>query len=180
MAGTAGRLTCESLGYRYRYCNANTHNRVTLARELSTGNLCQQGRGWGYNGGGIWVDRGCRGEFRYGEDDRRTQRRGDRGGHHRCTRGRRGDQCVAEPTAAPPPPPPPPASAGRPVPGWAIGGFLAWDPDCGDTVQLTVRGAGDVVLRDERGAIVNEGELRDGMVYWRNGKKSWLARKGPA
>ena len=64
-----GTLTCESISYRYRYCNANTQDRVNLTRELSTGNLCRQGSGWGYDGGGIWVDRGCRAEFRYGRDN---------------------------------------------------------------------------------------------------------------
>jgi len=42
-----GFLTCESHGYRYQYCAANTQGRVLIVREVSTGNLCQQGRGWG-------------------------------------------------------------------------------------------------------------------------------------
>ena len=36
-----------------------------------------------------------------------------------------------------------------------------------------------LVMRNESGASVNEGDLRDGMVYWRDGKRSWLAREGP-
>ena len=154
---------------------------MSLARELSTGNLCRQGSGWGYDGGGIWVDRGCRGEFRYGQDNRG-----------------RNDAAVAagilgalaigaaigssQTAAAPPPPPPPPAPVVKPsggVPAWAAGSFQAWDPDSGDTVQLFVRASGDVSLRNEAGAVVNDGTLRDGMVYWRNGKRSWLAREGP-
>jgi hypothetical protein len=63
--------------------------------------------------------------------------------------------------------------------GWAIGSYHAWDPDSGDTVQLIVTTTGSVVLRNEAGTIVNQGDLRDGMVYWRNGKKSWLAAEGP-
>jgi hypothetical protein len=66
-----GKLTCESIGYRHRYCNANTQDRVSLVREISTGNLCRQGSGWGYDSGGIWVDKGCRGEFQYGRDSSR-------------------------------------------------------------------------------------------------------------
>jgi len=65
----SGLLTCESRGYQYQYCNANTQGRVIMLRELSTGNLCHQGRGWGYDNNGIWVDKGCRAEFSFGRDD---------------------------------------------------------------------------------------------------------------
>ncbi|MFO1323798.1 MAG: DUF3011 domain-containing protein [Burkholderiales bacterium] len=92
----AGYLTCESIGYKYGYCNANTQGRVIMVRKLSTGNLCQQGRGWGYDGNGIWVDRG-----------------------------------------------------------------------------------GRVYLRNEVGAVASQGDLRDGLIYWNNGKRSWFAREGP-
>ena len=68
VAGT-GFLTCESISYRYHFCSANTQGRVIMVRERSTGNLCRQGRGWGYDNSGIWVDRGCRAEFSYGRDD---------------------------------------------------------------------------------------------------------------
>jgi hypothetical protein len=175
--GRAGQLTCESIGYRYRYCNADTQGRVSLARELSTGNLCRQGSGWGYDDGGIWVDRGCRGEFRYGRDS-----------------GGRNDAAIAagiigalaigaaigssQSTPAAPPPPPP----ARPVvvpPSWAIGSYQAYDSDSGDIVQLVVDGGGRVYLRNEVGVVVSQGDLRDGMVYWNNGKRSWLAREGP-
>ena len=61
-----GFITCDSNGYRYNYCAADTQGRVVLIREVSTGNLCRQGRGWGYDDSGIWVDRGCRGEFSFG------------------------------------------------------------------------------------------------------------------
>jgi hypothetical protein len=64
-----GFIQCASTGYKYQYCAANTQGRVVLLRELSTGNLCRQGRGWGYDSGGIWVDHGCRGEFSFGRDD---------------------------------------------------------------------------------------------------------------
>ena len=41
--GRSGTLTCNSNGYRYSYCNADTQGRVSLVREFSTGNLCRQG-----------------------------------------------------------------------------------------------------------------------------------------
>ncbi len=176
-----GRLTCESIGYRYRYCNANTRGRVNLIRELSTGNLCRQGSGWGFDNGGIWVDRGCRGEFRYGQDDSRNNNAAIAAGIVGAFALGAAINSSQNAAPSPPPPPPPPAYSvpATPAPGWAVGAFQAWDPDQHDTVQLTVRGSGEVLLRDGAGAIVNQGALRDGMVWWRNGKQSWLAREGP-
>ncbi len=178
--GRSGTLTCESKGYRYSYCNADTQGRVSLAREISTGNLCRQGSGWGYDNGGIWVDRGCRGEFRYGRDS---------GGRNDAAiaAGVLGALAVAAiassaSTPQPAPPPvvtPPPRPTGALPPAWAVGAYQAYDPDSGDIVQLVVSGSGRVYLRDEVGNLASEGDLRDGMVYWNNGKRSWFAREGP-
>ena len=182
--GGNGEITCESIGYRYRYCNANTQGRVRLAREISTGNLCSQGRGWGYDDGGIWVDRGCRGVFRYGRDS------GGSNDNAAIAAGIIGalaigaaisssqQQQAPQPVAPPPPPPPPPTNAGKP-PAWAIGSYQAYDPDSGDIVQLVVDGAGRVYLRNENGDVISQGGLRDGMITWGNGKRSWFAREGP-
>jgi len=173
-----GTLTCASISYRYQYCNANTQDRVSLVRELSTGNLCRQGSGWGYDGGGVWVDRGCRGEFRYGRDN---HSRNDAA----IAAGIIGALAVgaaigsSQAAAVPPPPPGPPALASPGAPAWAIGSYHAYDSDSGDIAQLVVDGGGRVYLRDENGNVVNQGQLRDGLVTWANGKKSWLAREGP-
>jgi hypothetical protein len=51
-----GFLNCASNGYRYNYCSADTQGRVVMLREVSSGNLCRQGRGWGYDNGGIRRD----------------------------------------------------------------------------------------------------------------------------
>ncbi len=61
-------VRCESgrLG-RYKQCAAKTEGRVELVRELS-GNRCQQWKSWGYDRDGVWVDKGCRAEFRVGKD----------------------------------------------------------------------------------------------------------------
>jgi hypothetical protein len=71
-AGAAGRdekyLRCESGAFgRYRECSADTENRVVLVRELSR-NKCRQWNTWGYDRRGVWVDKGCRAEFRVGKD----------------------------------------------------------------------------------------------------------------
>ncbi len=57
--------------------------------------------------------------------------------------------------------------------------FTAWDPEFRSLAILDVGGDGRVFLRDQSGRINNQGGFRDGMVYWNNGQRSWLAREGP-
>ena len=67
LAAHAERIVrCESYGMRYRYCPADTDNRVELDRKLSMFE-CREHRSWGYDRHGIWVDRGCSAEFRVGD-----------------------------------------------------------------------------------------------------------------
>jgi hypothetical protein len=64
--GGGGHLvTCESDNMRHQYCPARTGGGVRLQRQLS-GSPCQYGHTWGYDGGGVWVNRGCRAEFLVG------------------------------------------------------------------------------------------------------------------
>jgi hypothetical protein len=84
------QLYCASDDGRRNYCNADTRNGVRLIRQRS-GSACTQGRTWGYDRRGIWVDRGCRADFElgdrgYGRDrdrdrDRDNDRGRDRGGY---------------------------------------------------------------------------------------------------
>ncbi|HSC29278.1 MAG TPA: DUF3011 domain-containing protein [Vicinamibacterales bacterium] len=61
-------IRCESHNFRYRYCSADTDNRVTLVRQRSN-TRCKMWVNWGYDKRGVWVDRGCAAEFRVGRDD---------------------------------------------------------------------------------------------------------------
>src|SRR5262245_33982201 len=61
------RIRCESNNYRYRFCAADTDNRVRLDREISRRN-CVLWNTWGYDKRGVWVDRGCRAEFTVGHE----------------------------------------------------------------------------------------------------------------
>ncbi len=61
----SGSLTCSSDDGSYHYCRANTQNQVRMTRQIS-GSACQQGYSWGYDYRGIWVDRGCRAQFQFG------------------------------------------------------------------------------------------------------------------
>jgi hypothetical protein len=55
-------VVCESRDNRYRHCPANIRREARLLRQLSD-NQCLRNRSWGYDGNGVWVDRGCRAEF---------------------------------------------------------------------------------------------------------------------
>lgn len=55
-------VRCESADNRQRRCNVPVRSGVTLVRQLSS-TRCVQGANWGFDRNGIWVDRGCRGEF---------------------------------------------------------------------------------------------------------------------
>jgi len=65
----SGSVRCESGDGRTRQCPADTRGGVRLERQLSRA-PCIQGDTWGYGRAGIWVTRGCRGEFvsGYGDD----------------------------------------------------------------------------------------------------------------
>jgi hypothetical protein len=56
------QLTCESKKQQRRECGVSVTRRVTLLRQLS-GAACEEGRSWGWNRDGVWVDDGCRAVF---------------------------------------------------------------------------------------------------------------------
>jgi len=57
------RITCASNNGERVFCESDNRGRVVrMARQIS-GSPCQEGRTWGWDGRGIWVDRGCRAEF---------------------------------------------------------------------------------------------------------------------
>lgn len=98
-------INCSSVNNRYTHCRAYTENQVRLVRQLSS-NDCLEGRTWGYDDQGVWVDRGCRAEFVVGYPDRyddRNNRPGYNDGYQ---------------PGPPAPTPPPPV-----VPPWAVGNF---------------------------------------------------------
>jgi hypothetical protein len=72
--GLSQRIRCESLqasGYGRQYCAANTRGGVRLGRRLSDSD-CIQGSSWGYDNGGVWVDKGCRADFELQGNGRST------------------------------------------------------------------------------------------------------------
>lgn len=58
---------CESVDGASRHCPADTRGGARLVRQLSRSD-CIEGRTWGYDRDGIWVEGGCRGDFETGLD----------------------------------------------------------------------------------------------------------------
>ena len=56
-------IRCESVDGRLRTCGTGVDGRVELYRQLSD-ERCRFRMNWGYDSRGIWVDRGCRADFR--------------------------------------------------------------------------------------------------------------------
>lgn len=80
-------IICESNG-RKQWCSADTSNGVRLSRQLSRSS-CDEGSSWGFTNRGIWVDNGCRAEFRLG-------RRGGWGDNNGGGYGHRSELVVCE------------------------------------------------------------------------------------
>lgn len=219
-AAYVGQIVCSSIEYRPAVCPADTQGHVVILRELSSGNLCQEGRTWGFDHRGIWVTNGCRAEFAFGRpapappppvvvpapsfagaiacasiDYQPAVCPVDTQGHvvmlrevssgNLCHYGRtwgfdaRGiwvsHGCRAEfgfGRAAAPLPAPPVAAPG--VPAWAVGTFLGLNPDSSAQARLVIGPEGRVTMRDERDQTLQEGNLRQGTIYWIGGRRSWL------
>lgn len=55
-------VTCESNDGRYRRCDLDTRGGVQLVRQISRAQ-CVEGRTWGSDRNGVWVNNGCRAQF---------------------------------------------------------------------------------------------------------------------
>ncbi|NDK37244.1 DUF3011 domain-containing protein [Pseudoxanthomonas gei] len=62
-AAVPHRLTCQSIAQQRQHCAAAASKGVDLIRHLSK-TRCVEGANWGWNPTGVWVDNGCRAEFR--------------------------------------------------------------------------------------------------------------------
>jgi hypothetical protein len=60
--GSGARVTCSSNDGKRNWCNIGGARDAQLVRQIS-GSACIQGRTWGVDGRGLWVDNGCRAEF---------------------------------------------------------------------------------------------------------------------
>lgn len=124
-------IRCESRGFRYNYCRIDTDNRVSLVRTHGFAS-CREGSSWGYDRSGVWVDRGCSGEFRVGRE---------RSHDHHVAAGVAAVAGIALLAAL--------ASNNKAkqdgeVPGWAVGTFSGYDEFERTQVQLTILPGGSV------------------------------------
>jgi hypothetical protein len=55
-------VTCSSNDGRRNWCDVGRRRDIRFSRQIS-GSACVQGRTWGIDRRGIWVDQGCRAEF---------------------------------------------------------------------------------------------------------------------
>ena len=62
---SAQTISCASQDNGRQYRGADTRGGITLIRQNSN-SPCIENQTWGYDGRGIWVDRGCRAEFQVG------------------------------------------------------------------------------------------------------------------
>lgn len=67
--GDGDIVRCESTKDRRTTCAIGDNTRVELVRQLSEAD-CRKGDTWGTNSNSIWVDNGCRGDFRVRYNDR--------------------------------------------------------------------------------------------------------------
>lgn len=61
-AQVAQTVRCESVDGRERHCRIAARGGVRLLRQLSR-TPCIEGRNWGHDRRGVWVQRGCRADF---------------------------------------------------------------------------------------------------------------------
>jgi len=66
--GSDRAIRCDSNDNRLQRCAADTRGGVRLLRQVSKSS-CVEGRSWGYDRSGVWVDNGCRAEFALGRGD---------------------------------------------------------------------------------------------------------------
>ncbi len=127
-------ITCSSRDSQYTYCRAHTEDRVSLSRQLSS-NQCIEGRTWGYDRHGIWVDRGCRAEFTLGRSGYREYNGGgygDYGDYRERSHGDYRDHSDRD---------------NGNIPGWIIGRFSGKNDRDNTPASIRVKRNGDVTAR---------------------------------
>lgn len=71
VSADTGSVRCESVDGRQQYCPVDTRGGVRLVKQISR-TACIEGRNWGSDRRGVWVQGGCRADFEAtGRDDRR-------------------------------------------------------------------------------------------------------------
>jgi len=72
--GASTMVRCRSTDGRFRHCAVGGWVRGAQLQQQLGGAPCAQGRSWDYDDRGVWVDRGCQGNFRVWTGGRPTGR----------------------------------------------------------------------------------------------------------
>ena len=72
-------IRCRSNDYQYNHCPTREHGPIRLTQQISK-SACIEGRTWGYDRRGVWVDQGCDAKFRVVTRRRDRGSRGNRRG----------------------------------------------------------------------------------------------------
>lgn len=147
-------ITCDSRDFDRVRCDISNKS-IRLKRQLSVSS-CREGRDWGYDKRGIWVDNGCEAEFEV------TQESGLSGGEAAAAILLGGlllgalamDDDDEKPTQSAP-------SAASP-PKWAVGGFRGKNPTTKRNEDLTIERNGQI-------RIFRQGQSFTGQ--WLNGQQ---------
>lgn len=153
-------IHCGSGGFNYRYCPVQTHGRVELVRQTSFIE-CREGRNWGSDRNGVWVDNGCAGDFRVGRDSS--------GG--KAVAALIGLAAIAAIASSKN------TQASTEVAAWAVGNFSGYDPVERVQVELAILPGGSLTGRAGRtdfsgslqGAILQAGRQRFRIAQQGNG-----------
>jgi hypothetical protein len=62
---SGNRVLCESRNFQYAFCSVGPPIRRAWIHEQRSRSRCEQGQTWGFERGGIWVDRGCSAVFAF-------------------------------------------------------------------------------------------------------------------
>jgi hypothetical protein len=60
--GGGATIVCESRDFHYNYCGVRVRRGVQIVEQISR-TECVEGRTWGWDRGGVWVDQGCKAAF---------------------------------------------------------------------------------------------------------------------
>jgi hypothetical protein len=135
--GQVQQITCESTENKYRYCAASTDNEVRMLRQIST-ERCDQGKSWGYDKEGVWVDLNCAAEFRVGRSGPSTSQKiaaGAAAGAAVLQAMLGGQQAASAPA---------PAATSDALPPWMVGTFSAVHPRTEQNYYVTIDAQGVV------------------------------------
>lgn len=63
--GFADRMRCKSTNYRYNFCHSSQPIVRAWVRDQKSNRPCIEGRTWGFQQNGIWVNHGCEADFEF-------------------------------------------------------------------------------------------------------------------